>query len=66
MTVIPDFLIALFILVSIIVALFCGTWVVINMNQVGKDYNPTREAKFICAFLTLLVIIASWIRLWGG
>jgi hypothetical protein len=66
MTVIPDFLIALFILISIIGALFCGTWLVINMNHVGRGYNPTREAKFICAFLTLLAIIASWIKLWGG
>ena len=66
MTVIPDFLIALFILVSIIGALFCGTWLVINMNHVGRGYNPTLEAKFICAFLTLLAIIASWIKLWGG
>lgn len=63
MTVIPDFLIALFILVSIVVALFCSTWIIVNLNNAGRFDNPTFEAKFICAFLTVLAIIASWIKL---
>lgn len=66
MTVMPDFLIALFILLSIPVAVLCIVWIAFNLSENPELEDNLRSAKFIGSFLTLLFIIQWWVSLIGN